>query len=247
VIGGNLPTWANEGLAEYFGEAIFTGDGFVTGLISRERLGRIRTIFKDAAPPPLGGFLTLSPEAWAEPIDRTKYDLAWSLIHFFAHAVDARYADAFAHFMQDVSTGGDPIESFVRRIGPIKEIEKAWREYWLGLGDNPSADRYARATVAILTSYLARAHARGDRFESFDTFVRTPASNLEFAGATWLPGSLWRLAVEETETMRREGARLRIVRTDDGLPRVEAVLPDATTLTGTFRKVGEVVVELKKL
>jgi hypothetical protein len=247
VIGGNIPTWANEGLAEYFGEAIFTGDGFVTGLVSPERLGRIRTMLKDGGHPPLGDFLTLSPEAWDQPIDRTKYDLAWSLIHFFAHAANARYADPFAHFMQDVSTGVDPLESFVRRIGPIKEIEKAWREYWRGLGDNPTADRYARATVAILTGYLARAHARGDRFESFEVFVRTPPAKLEFVGETWLPASLWRLAVEETETMRREGARSRIVRTQGGLPSVEAVLPDGTTLTGTFRKVGEVVVELKKL
>ena len=87
-------------------------------------------MLKEGAPPALGEFLTLSPEAWAEPIDRTKYDFAWSLIHFFAHAADARYADAFAHFMQDVSTGGDPVESFVRRIGPINQVEKAWREYW---------------------------------------------------------------------------------------------------------------------
>ena len=33
-----MPTWLNEGLAEYFGEGIFTGDGFVTGVISPERL-----------------------------------------------------------------------------------------------------------------------------------------------------------------------------------------------------------------
>ena len=25
VIGGDIPTWLNEGLAEYFGEALFTG------------------------------------------------------------------------------------------------------------------------------------------------------------------------------------------------------------------------------
>ena len=42
VIGGDRPVWVNEGLAEYFGEAIFTGDGFIAGIIPQWRLKRIR-------------------------------------------------------------------------------------------------------------------------------------------------------------------------------------------------------------
>ena len=38
VIGGPMPIWANEGMAEYFGMAQFTGDGFVVGLIPPARL-----------------------------------------------------------------------------------------------------------------------------------------------------------------------------------------------------------------
>ena len=33
LIQDDLPPWLNEGLAEYFGEAIFTGDGYVVGVI----------------------------------------------------------------------------------------------------------------------------------------------------------------------------------------------------------------------
>src|SRR3954468_12999444 len=40
VIGGKVPMWADEGLAEYFGEGLFTGDGFVAGLIPQARLMR---------------------------------------------------------------------------------------------------------------------------------------------------------------------------------------------------------------
>jgi len=38
--GGHIPIWINEGLAEYFGEALFTGDGYVVGLIPPQRLAR---------------------------------------------------------------------------------------------------------------------------------------------------------------------------------------------------------------
>jgi len=33
VIHGDLPMWVNEGIAEYFGEGLFTGDNFITGLV----------------------------------------------------------------------------------------------------------------------------------------------------------------------------------------------------------------------
>src|SRR6267154_384999 len=42
VVGGDVPTWVNEGLAEYFGEGIFTGDGMVTGIIPMRRLKRVK-------------------------------------------------------------------------------------------------------------------------------------------------------------------------------------------------------------
>ena len=47
VIGGTMPIWLDEGLAEYFGESIFTGDGFVTGVIPPWRLSRLKTEIAD--------------------------------------------------------------------------------------------------------------------------------------------------------------------------------------------------------
>src|SRR5688500_6803276 len=46
VIGGDFPTWVDEGLAEYFGESVFTGDGFVTGVITPGRMKRIEEKLK---------------------------------------------------------------------------------------------------------------------------------------------------------------------------------------------------------
>jgi hypothetical protein len=53
VIGGNMPIWINEGLAEYFGEAVFTGDGFVTGLVPPDRLARLQKAIRDNKTRPL--------------------------------------------------------------------------------------------------------------------------------------------------------------------------------------------------
>lgn len=36
-----IPIWANEGLAEYFGMSLWTGDGFVSGVIPPKRLAKV--------------------------------------------------------------------------------------------------------------------------------------------------------------------------------------------------------------
>ena len=45
--------WAEEGLAEYLGETLFTGDGFEVELIPQSRLGRLREMLKDGRAVPL--------------------------------------------------------------------------------------------------------------------------------------------------------------------------------------------------
>src|SRR5439155_8711537 len=68
AIGRKLPIWLDEGLAEYFGEAIFTGDGYVTGIIPSWRLQRLRTELASGAFAPLPQFIKLSDEQWnADP------------------------------------------------------------------------------------------------------------------------------------------------------------------------------------
>src|SRR5215208_5406983 len=51
--GTRLPAWLNEGLGEYFGESLFTGDGYVTGVVPAWRLKRVRRSMQDDAFPPL--------------------------------------------------------------------------------------------------------------------------------------------------------------------------------------------------
>ena len=67
----------NEGLAEYFGEALWTGDGFVSGLIPRMRLEDIRStgIKKDFKP--FKELAAMTNKVWVQDLTTTNYDEAW--------------------------------------------------------------------------------------------------------------------------------------------------------------------------
>jgi len=99
VIGGDRPMWINEGLADYFGEALFTGDGFISGVVPDWRLKRVRDEITAGKFLPLERMMKLSGEEWNAHIVTVNYDHAWSLTHFLAHGDGGKYQKALASFM----------------------------------------------------------------------------------------------------------------------------------------------------
>lgn len=65
VIGGQLPVWINEGLAEYFGYGLWTGDGFVTGVVPPYCLKRIQEIIRQDKTVPFLEMLMMTSEEWS--------------------------------------------------------------------------------------------------------------------------------------------------------------------------------------
>jgi hypothetical protein len=102
VIGGDLPSWLNEGLAEYFGEGIFTGDGMVTGVISPNRCKRVQDQIKNKRFKSIKQMMLLSHAQWNAEMDVTNYDMAWSMAHFLAHGDNGKYQGAFSSFVRDL-------------------------------------------------------------------------------------------------------------------------------------------------
>src|SRR4051812_4081175 len=62
VIGGDRPPWVNEGIAEYFGEALFTGDRYVSGIVPPWRLRRVQTEIKERQFLPIDDMMRMSIE-----------------------------------------------------------------------------------------------------------------------------------------------------------------------------------------
>ncbi len=236
-IGGRLPIWAEEGLAEYFGEGIFTGDSFYTGLIPPERLAEVRAAMRDRKFRPLAAMMHLDHQTWNQEVGQAheragyNYSQAWSMVQFLAHGEDGRYQDAFGDFLSSVSRQ-QPWERVWERIfgGSVADFETAWREYWLGLSEDPTADLYAETTVATLTSYYARALSQRQRFDTFEDFAAAAAAGeLKAHAEDWLPPDLLRA------TLRRAPRYGRWSLQSTGRPLLLCERPDGTILEGQFR------------
>jgi hypothetical protein len=210
VIGKGLPIWANEGLAEYFAESIFTGDTFVPGIVPQWRLERIRATLNSDGFMPLRELLGLSHAEWNQRISVTQYDHVWSLTHFLVHAEGGALQEKFVAFLKAASGGAG--SGFETQIDRIETIEGKWRNYWTSLPNDPTADLYAEATLRTLTSFLARATARRQRFDSFDAFITTARSDgLKATETDWLPPSLLKVAVARVGEIQKTGEKFEVL------------------------------------
>jgi hypothetical protein len=238
VIGGDLPAWLNEGMAEYFGEAAFTGDGFVSGVMPPDRGRRIQNEIREKRFKSVPAMMTLSQRQWNAEIDHANYDMAWSMVHFLVHGDDGKYAVAFGNFIKDVGRNARPWEqSWLAHLGPADGFEKKWSEWWLAQ-DPALATRelYAKSTVAALASFLGRAGLAGQSFDGFDSFLAAAKEgSLKSLPADWLPQSLLTTALDRLDRLQVMGeTKFALVKTSAKLVGVSATLPDETRIVATF-------------
>ncbi len=231
VISRRLPVWVGEGLAEYFGHGIWTGDNFVTGMIPPTRLERVKEMIKDKRLLPLVELITMTHTQWNAALRKDNYDQAWSMVHFLVHGDGGKYQKAFASFVNDIAAHRPWKLAFTRRFGrDLDAFQRRYSEWWTSLNEDPTAEKYVLATVQTLTSYLARSWGQGQRFNDAEAFFRTArAGELKMDPERWLPPKLLRKAMEEA-------GQLKTWSLETGSPRPTLVLstPKGTRFTGTF-------------
>lgn len=239
VISGRLPVWLDEGLAEYFGEGIWTGDGMVTGVIPPGRLQRVRRLVRDGNLMPLADMMDLDHKTWNGALSSRNYDQAWSMVQFLVSADGGKYRQAFTDYINDVARGGSPALSFQNRFGrDTRAFQSRYEQWWKGLGDMPTADLYSQAAVAAMTSFLARGQVLKMKFATTDDFLQAVRDErIQIDGSKmprlWLPTSLGRQAMGT-------GSRLGEWSLPEGKPpRVVLRQPDGAVFTGTFTLDGD--------
>ena len=263
---GTLPIWLNEGLAEYFGEAIWTGDNMVAGLIDpgatwrkgdkiftrQGRLQRVQEEIKQGDFMSFAKMIAMTPGQWNAKLIKSNYDQVWSMVHFLVHAKDGKYRKRFQNYLGDVVKGKDSLGAFRKRFGNLRRLQKRYEKWWLGLGENPTAELYDKATVQTLTSFLARAYLRKIRFETaeeFFTLARKGELDIDAKRAKklWLPPALLSQALQNAQRHKnwqiKPGRRRR--------PTLRLTRPDGMVLEGSFtlrgrKGIGAVTVKIKK-
>ena len=214
---GDFPIWLDEGLAEFFGYAVWTGDGVIYGLVRPEAYHSLIGYVQDRRILPLSRLLKLTGGQWYQTAGTDAgwrgYMQSWSFVNFLMTANRGRYGSDLRVYI-DAICDGRSLDGPAQRL---RSRESAYRKWLSSLTPTFTHEKVYEAVVAILTSHLARAHARGQRFTSADRFMdlaREGRLNLPPVGEDqWLPPSLMRECFWMVDQMDEayKGFEVRIV------------------------------------
>ncbi|MCP3904289.1 MAG: DUF1570 domain-containing protein [Planctomycetes bacterium] len=140
--GNDLPLWLNEGLAEFFGEAVRVGDRLVLGQSTPRVIDRVKNAIERNEHVPFSAMLRMSNQTWNENVKNGDaaiyYNQAWSMVHFLVYADETRYQPAFERYLRLLNNGIPSEEAFVQVFGgDLDAFEKQWKRY--ALAAKPSA------------------------------------------------------------------------------------------------------------
>lgn len=228
----DLPVWLSEGLAEYAGEAVFTGDGYIFGLIPQWRLARVRQSLADNSFRPLGELMNLTHRQWNSDLAIVNYDQGWSMVQYLLHGDGGKYHQPFSQFLSKLRDDQPWRQAWEEFFPDTKTLERNLRGYFTALEDDPTADLYAQAVLQTLSGFMARAGNRGQAFQTFGDFLAAAKSGrLAFPEQDWLPPSLLLEAIVQAERMQDKGCSFAILAEAPGLPpRLVCILPDGRRL-----------------
>jgi hypothetical protein len=236
-----MPTWLDEGLAEYFGESIFTGDGFVTGIIPPYREQRLKDEIAGGQLKTFRQMMLVSPEQWRAELNILNYDQAWSMVHYFVAGDDGKYQAAFSQCIKGISSGKSFQNAWVETLGPANDFEPRWKDWWMHQPQSPTRLLYLRAAVATVTSYVARAYVARQTFGMFDDFKSAVGSDtLKNLPDNWLPPRL----IKDTVRLYGDLPNWQISTVANQPPIVSLTMFDGTRATGTFTVYGTTIAQV---
>ncbi|MGI9013435.1 MAG: DUF1570 domain-containing protein [Phycisphaerales bacterium] len=137
LFGGGLPPWANEGLAEFFGEGIMVDDALVIGQTNPRVLDHIKQAIETERTVPFLHMLQMDGQQWNLAVQsgdaKLQYEQAWSMVHFLIYAENGKYAVAFSNYLRLLNSGLGSYDAFVRAFGTddIASFEARWKEFAL--------------------------------------------------------------------------------------------------------------------
>jgi tetratricopeptide (TPR) repeat protein len=122
-----LPTWLDEGLAEFYAYTRFEGDKMYIGAPAKSH--RLE-ILDSRTPTPLRTFITTRGSiSRDESNSQLFYAEAWALTHFLTFGPGMDQGDRLKKFFNLLQRGTDQVKAFEQVFGNIEELDKAYRNY----------------------------------------------------------------------------------------------------------------------
>lgn len=155
AIGPSLPVWLNEGLAQYFEQAVLDEDGRMSlGLTSRPRIERVQYAIQQNRLLPIDTLTRVTTRQWADVLRRSPdqanllYAQAWSLAYFLIHGDDGQHQPKLIDYLKRLSNGERPNDALTMSFGKdgLQPLAGDWQRFALSQKPDDVAEAIERLT-----------------------------------------------------------------------------------------------------
>ena len=179
AISTDLPIWLNEGLAQFFEEGLWNGDGFLLGEVPPRRVRQLQLDLNGAR---LVDFFTLLPmtnEQWARRLvgsredGATQYNQSWAMVHFLVMAQNVRgeflYRSRLLDLLRYLHQGKTAGQAFqIAFGGNVVGFRDRFMEYSRALRPTPEATLIENQ--GVLADLLINFEREGKTFDDVAAF-----------------------------------------------------------------------------
>ncbi len=167
-LGRELPTWINEGLAQYFEDAIIVGNKMNTGLANERRVSQVRHALETDTGIDFEVLVETTGDQWADTL-RTQpyrasllYAQSWSIVFYLIHGEGEKHQPAFARYLQKVSAGRDSTSAMQEAFGTddLTPLANEWRAF--AARQQPDPINTAASRMEFLAEALKFMYQRGE-------------------------------------------------------------------------------------
>lgn len=167
-IGGDLPIWANEGLAQYFEDGIIVKNAMKLGIANKQRIDRVRHALETGKAIDFDRLLAISGEEWSATLARDPakavllYAQSWSVVYFLVHGDNGKYRQAFERYLKLVGSGRESTRAFPEAFGSsdTAPFRRRWEQF--ALKQEPDDLTTALSRLEFLSAGLKFLHARNE-------------------------------------------------------------------------------------
>lgn len=181
AIATQLPVWLNEGLAQFFEEGLWNGDGFLLGEVPPRRLRQLQLDVNTGRLLDFGTLLHMSNDVWARRLAEsraegvTQYNQSWAMVHFLVMGKNAfgeyAYRGRLIEMLRLMHTGKTADEAFTAAFGTnVEGFRMRFVDYAKNLKATPEATLIENQ--GVLADLLIDFDRTGRRFNDIESFRR---------------------------------------------------------------------------
>lgn len=133
-LGPSVPVWVNEGLAQYFEDAVIVNGRMTIGLVGHSRVERVRQAIDNRDLLALPTLMQVGTRQWSATLqhdpDRSAllYAQSWSVVYYLIHGDGGRHQGAFLDYLKLLNRGNRTDQAELLSFGTagLAGVERDW-------------------------------------------------------------------------------------------------------------------------